>query len=208
MILLLDNYDSFVHNVARSLRELGATVEVRRSDALGVPEALALEPSHLVVSPGPCTPSEAGISVDLVRAMAGRVPILGVCLGHQVIAQAYGGRIVPSPDPAHGRAVEIVHHAYGILGGIPSPLTGGLYPSLTVDPSSLPEELVPEAWTQNGEVMALRDRVHPVWGVQFHPESILTPLGGTIFRNFLALEPVTRTGSASARGGSTAAEGR
>jgi anthranilate synthase/aminodeoxychorismate synthase-like glutamine amidotransferase len=186
MILLLDNYDSFVHNVARSLRELGASVLVRRSDAISVEEALAPEPSHVVISPGPCTPAEAGVSVDLVRSLAGRLPVLGICLGHQAIAEAYGGRLVPSPDPAHGRALPIFHLGEGLLAGVESPFPGGLYHSLSVDPE-LPEELVAEAWTEGGEVMAIRHRSHPVWGVQFHPESILTPDGGTIFRRFLAL---------------------
>ncbi|MSR22491.1 MAG: aminodeoxychorismate/anthranilate synthase component II [Gemmatimonadetes bacterium] len=187
MILLLDNYDSFVHNVARSIRELGARVEVRRSDALSVEEAIGWAPSHLVISPGPCTPSEAGISLDLVRTLDGRIPVLGICLGYQVVAEAYGGEIIPSPDPAHGRAVPIVHRGSGILSGLPSPFAGGLYHSLSVSAASLPPTLVAEAWTPDGELMALRHRSHPVWGVQFHPESILTPGGEGIFRSFLAL---------------------
>ena len=187
MILLLDNYDSFVHNVARSLRELGAQVEVRRSDALSVEEALGLEPSGLVISPGPCTPTEAGISVELVRVLEGRIPVLGICLGHQVVAAAYGGEIVPSPSPVHGMATAILHRSAGILADLPSPFSGGLYHSLSVSSGSLPPELVLEAWTVGGEVMALRHRVHPVWGVQFHPESVLTPEGESIFRRFLEL---------------------
>jgi len=188
MILLLDNYDSFVHNVARSLRELGATVEVVRSDQLTVGDALSRDPSHLVVSPGPCTPSEAGISVALIRALGGKVPVLGICLGHQAVAMAYGGAIIPSPDPAHGVAREIHHDGAGILRGIPSPFPAGLYHSLSAHPR-LPEELEGLAWTASGELMALAHRTHPVWGLQFHPESILTPVGSTILANFVGMKP-------------------
>lgn len=190
MILLIDNYDSFVHNVAHSLRELGGNVEVHRSDALTVEEAAALDPSHLVLSPGPCTPAEAGISVELVRAMRERIPILGICLGHQAIAVAYGAELMTSPEPAHGRALSIEHRGTGILEGLPSPFPAGLYHSLSVAPDTLPEPLLVEGWTRGGEVMAIRDREAPVWGVQFHPESILTPLGGEIFGRFLSLAPL------------------
>jgi len=189
MILLLDNYDSFVHNVARALRELGGEVEVRRSDSLSVPEAVELEPTHLVLSPGPCTPSEAGISVELVKSLDGRIPILGICLGHQAIAVAYGASLIPSPDPAHGRPLPIHHRDVGILSGLPSPFPAGLYHSLSVDAATLPGDLVSEGWTEAGELMAIRHREHSVWGLQFHPESILTPLGGEIFSRFLALAP-------------------
>jgi len=185
MILLLDNYDSFVFNVARMLVELGATVEVIRNDALDVAAAVSLEPSHLVLSPGPCTPAEAGIAVDLVQALAGRVPTLGICLGHQILAAAHGGRVIRSPDPVHGRAALIRHAGTGLFEGIPSPFPAGLYHSLSVDEASLPPSLVAEAWTDEGELMALRHRTDPVWGVQFHPESILTPDGSTLLRNFL-----------------------
>lgn len=191
MILLLDNYDSFVHNVARSLRELGGEVEVHRSDALAVEEAVALEPTHLVLSPGPCTPAEAGISVELIREMRGRTPILGICLGHQAIAVAYGAELITSPEPAHGRALAIEHRGTGILAGLPSPFPAGLYHSLSVASDSLPDPLLVEGWTRGGEVMAIRDREAPVWGVQFHPESILTPQGDEIFARFLALAPLT-----------------
>jgi len=185
MILLLDNYDSFVHNVARSLRELGGTVEVVRSDQLTVDEAVSHDPTHLVVSPGPYTPAEAGISVALIRALGGRVPVLGICLGHQAVAAAYGGTIIPSPDPAHGVAREICHHGSGILRDVPSPFPAGLYHSLSVHPE-LPEALEGLAWSESGELMALGHRSLPVWGLQFHPESILTPVGNTILANFLA----------------------
>jgi anthranilate synthase/aminodeoxychorismate synthase-like glutamine amidotransferase len=185
MILLLDNYDSFVYNVARAMRELGRRVEVVRSDALTVEEALAAKPSHLVISPGPGAPADAGISVELVRAARGRVPVLGICLGHQVIAEAYGGRVVRSGEPVHGRATPIEHQGEGIFAGLPSPFFAGRYHSLTVDSSSLPNSLRTVAWTPNGQIMALRDRFAPVWGVQFHPESILTPLGDALLASFL-----------------------
>jgi len=185
MILLLDNYDSFVYNIARSLRELGAAVEVVRSDQLTVDEALSRNPTHLVVSPGPCTPAEAGISVALIRSLGGRVPVLGICLGHQAVAAAYGGSIIPSPDPAHGVAREIRHAGTGILRDVPSPFPAGLYHSLSVH-RELPDALEGLAWTESGELMALGHRSLPVWGLQFHPESILTPAGAAILANFLA----------------------
>jgi anthranilate synthase/aminodeoxychorismate synthase-like glutamine amidotransferase len=187
MILVLDNYDSFVHNLARMFRERGAQVEVVRSDRITVDEALALDPTHLVISPGPCTPAEAGISVALIRAIRGRLPILGVCLGHQAVAEAYGGRIVRSPEPIHGRALSVRHLGTGLFSGVPSPFVAGLYHSLSVARDGLPYSLEVEAWTDRGEVMALRHGSHPVWGVQFHPESILTPWGGRILENFLSV---------------------
>ncbi len=187
MILLLDNYDSFTYNVARALRELGAVVEVVRSDALSVEDALASSPTHLVISPGPGVPADAGISVALVRAARGRVPVLGICLGHQVIAEAYGGRVVRSADPTHGSATPVVHDREGILSGLPSPFMAGRYHSLTVEGSSLPHPLRAVGWTPDGEIMAFRDDGAPVWGLQFHPESILTPLGQKVFASFLEL---------------------
>jgi anthranilate synthase/aminodeoxychorismate synthase-like glutamine amidotransferase len=185
MILLLDNYDSFVYNVARALRELGGRVEVVRSDALTVGDALAAGPSHLVISPGPGTPADAGISLELVRAVRGRIPVLGICLGHQAIAEAYGGRVVRSDEPVHGRATPIVHKGEGIFAGLPSPFPAGRYHSLTVERTSLPRPLRAVAWTPGGEIMGLRDEGAPVWGVQFHPESILTPCGESLLDSFL-----------------------
>ncbi|MEX1258914.1 MAG: aminodeoxychorismate/anthranilate synthase component II [Gemmatimonadota bacterium] len=207
MILLLDNYDSFVFNVARSFRELGAEVEVVRSDALTVAEAVARVPSRVVLSPGPCTPAEAGISVELVRVLEGRVPILGICLGHQAVAAAYGASLVPALDPAHGRAAEIFHAGEGILAGLPSPFPAGLYHSLAVRAGDLPDTFSVAARTRAGEIMALRHRTHPVWGVQFHPESVLTPVGQTIFENFLALGSPEGAGAARRREESTSAGG-
>ncbi len=196
MILLLDNYDSFVHNVARALRELGAAVEVVRSDRVTVEEALEHPPSGLVISPGPRTPLEAGVSVELVRALSGRIPVLGICLGHQAIARAYGASVVRSAFPTHGRASAIHHEGEGLFHGVPSPFPAGRYHSLTVERSTLPNELEPAAWTAEGEVMAIRHREHPVWGVQFHPESVLTPSGDVLLGNFLSLvdlRPLTPT---------------
>jgi anthranilate synthase/aminodeoxychorismate synthase-like glutamine amidotransferase len=190
MILVLDNYDSFVHNVARYLRELGREVEVHRSDALAVEAILERGPSHVVLSPGPCTPSEAGVSIALVRALAGRIPVLGICLGHQAVAQAYGAAIVPSPSPTHGRASLVQHDGEGILAGLPAPFRAGRYHSLSVGREGLPGALEVKGWTEDGEVMAIRHREHPVWGVQFHPESILTEGGHHLLSNFLRLRPL------------------
>jgi anthranilate synthase/aminodeoxychorismate synthase-like glutamine amidotransferase len=187
-VLVLDNYDSFVHNVARYLRELGREVEVLRNDALSVDEIVERAPSHVVLSPGPCTPDEAGVSVALVRELGGRIPLLGVCLGHQAVARAYGGRLVRSPSPTHGRASAVHHGGQGILAGLPNPFAGGRYHSLSVDPEGIPSDLEVTAWTEAGEVMAIRHRKHPVWGVQFHPESVLTQGGHRLLGAFLELE--------------------
>ena len=186
-VVLVDNRDSFVHNLARLVRVLGRPTEVVRSDEVTVEEVAALRPSHVVVSPGPCGPAEAGISVPLVRALGASVPVLGVCLGHQCIGAAYGGRVVRARRPMHGKASPIAHDGTGIFAGLPDPLHATRYHSLVVAPDGLPPELVPTAWSEEGEIMALRHRTHPVVGVQFHPESILTPDGPKIVRNFLAL---------------------
>lgn len=185
MILILDNYDSFVHNVARSLREMGAEVRVVRSDALAVGDALAMQATAIVLSPGPRTPSDAGISVAVARAAP--VPVLGICLGHQAVAAAFGGRIVPSPNPMHGRATAVRHGGGPLFAGVSDPLQAGRYHSLSVDAASLPDVLEILAWTDDGEIMALGHRARPVYGVQFHPESVLTPEGHAILRNFLVL---------------------
>ena len=185
MILVLDNYDSFVHNLARYITELGGEPLVRRNDAVTVDDVRAMAPSHLVISPGPCTPAESGIAPELVRALVGTVPMLGVCLGHQCIAAALGGRIVRGKRPMHGRASEIEHDGTGILAGLPSPLRAGRYHSLVVEEESLPAALRVTARSEEGEIMALEHREHPVFGVQFHPESVLTPLGHELMRTFL-----------------------
>ncbi len=188
MVLLVDNYDSFVHNLARYVRELGEDTRVVRNDEMGLADVARMAPSHIIISPGPCTPNEAGISNDLIRAFGARIPILGVCLGHQCIAQAYGGRVTRAPEPVHGKASAIVHDGQGIFEGLPNPFRAGRYHSLIVPPSSLPPQLAPVAWTDDGELLlGLRHRSFDVWGVQFHPESILTEHGHTLLRHFLVL---------------------
>ncbi len=187
MILLLDNYDSFVHNLARYLRELGEEVDVRRNDRLGLEEVRALGPTHLVISPGPCTPSEAGVANELVEGLAGEVPILGVCLGHQCVGEVFGGEVVRARRPMHGKRSAVRHTGDGLFTGLPDPLEVVRYHSLVVDRASLPDALEVTAWTEEGEVMALRHRELPVWGVQFHPEAVLTEHGHGLLAAFLAL---------------------
>ena len=185
MLALIDNYDSFTYNLVQALGVLGAEVRVFRNDRITVADLLALRPSALVVSPGPCTPNEAGISLEAVRAFAGRVPILGVCLGHQAVGQAFGGRVVPAPRLMHGKTSEIRHDGSALFAGVPERFEATRYHSLIVERESLPEDLVVTAETDLGEIMALRHRALPVFGVQFHPESILTPEGPKILANFL-----------------------
>lgn len=187
MILLVDNYDSFVHNLARYLRELGEEVEVRRNDRVTVEEARRLAPDHLVVSPGPCTPSEAGVANELIGALAGEVPVLGVCLGHQCVGEVFGGTVVRARRPLHGVRSAIRHRGEGLFAGLPDPVRAVRYHSLVVERSSLPDALEVTAWTEEGEVMALRHRELPVWGVQFHPEAVLTEHGHGLLAAFLAL---------------------
>ena len=189
MLLLLDNYDSFTYNLFHYLGELGAEVLVRRNDALSVDEALELHPRAIVISPGPCDPDRAGISVDLVRGAARVCPILGVCLGHQAIAQAFGGRIVRAPQVMHGKLSAIEHASDGLFRDLPSPFAATRYHSLVAEPSSLPSCLEVTARTSDGVIMALRHRELPIHGVQFHPESIETEHGHRLLGNFLALIP-------------------
>jgi len=190
MILLIDNYDSFVFNLARYLERLGASARVIRNDAIDVAEVRRLRPRALVFSPGPCTPWEAGVSLELVRELQGELPMLGVCLGHQTIAAACGARIVRASTPMHGRASRIAHDGAGLFADIPSPLTVGRYHSLVVDEDTLPTELRVSARTEDGVIMALEHSEHPIYGVQFHPESILTEHGYALLRNFLKLAGV------------------
>jgi anthranilate synthase component 2 len=190
LILLLDNYDSFTYNLYHYLGELGADVLVRRNDQLSAEEAMALEPGAIVISPGPCDPDRAGISLDLVRAAAGRCPILGVCLGHQAIAQAFGGRIVRAPELMHGKVSDVRHQGDALFDDIPSPFIATRYHSLIAEETSLPDCLVVTARTDDGTIMAARHRDLPIHGVQFHPESIETRHGHRLLRNFLALLPV------------------
>lgn len=187
MILLIDNYDSFVHNLARYFRRLGEQTCVVRNDATDVAAVRAMQPDAVVLSPGPCTPTEAGCSMELVRALAGQIPVLGVCLGHQAIAAALGGRIVRAPTAMHGRVSAIQHDEQGIFEGVPNPVSVCRYHSLIVDESSLPEELEVTARTDEGIVMALRHRHVLVVGVQFHPEAILTQHGFRMLANFLRM---------------------
>lgn len=185
MILMIDNYDSFTYNLYQYLGELGADVSVVRNDVLTADEALARGAQRIVVSPGPGTPDEAGISLELIRKAAGRVPVLGVCLGHQAMGQAFGGRVVRAPRPMHGKTSEIHHDGRGVFAGLPSPFTATRYHSLVVARDSVPAELELCAWTEDGVVMGLRHRSHPLHGVQFHPESILTAAGKQLLRQFL-----------------------
>ena len=185
MILLIDNYDSFVYNLARYFAEMGCGTRVVRNDAITIAEARALEPQAIVLSPGPCTPREAGISIDLVRELGGEVPMLGVCLGHQAIAAALGAEILRAPEPVHGRTSLVRHEGTGLFAGLPNPLRATRYHSLMVDEASLPAELAITARTADGVPMALEHRSRPVFGVQFHPESVLTESGHRLLRNFL-----------------------
>jgi anthranilate synthase/aminodeoxychorismate synthase-like glutamine amidotransferase len=188
MLFLIDNYDSFTWNLAQYLGELGAEVRVVRNDAITVDEIARAAPSQVVISPGPCTPNEAGVSLAVVRELAGKVPILGVCLGHQAIGQAFGGRVVRAPRVMHGKTSAIAHDGTGLFAGIASPMTATRYHSLVVERATFPAELEITATVDDGEgelVMALRHRTLPVWGVQFHPESILTGDGKKLLDNFL-----------------------
>ena len=191
MIVVIDNYDSFTYNLVQYLGELGAAQAVVRNDQISVDQVAAMQPDAVVISPGPCTPDEAGISLELIRRLGPTIPILGVCLGHQAIGQAYGGRVVPAPALMHGKTSRIHHSSAGLFAGLPSPFTAGRYHSLIVDRESLPADLVVTAETEDGLVMAVQHRVHPVYGVQFHPESILTEGGRQLLQNFLRLaQPV------------------
>jgi anthranilate synthase component II len=189
MLLVIDNYDSFTYNLVQYLGELGADVLVRRNDAVSVEEVGELAPDGIVLSPGPCAPAQAGVTVDVIRTWGATTPILGVCLGHQAIGEAYGGRVVRASRAVHGKTSRITHDGSDLFAGLPSPLQVGRYHSLTVERSSLPDELrvVATAEHDDSEIHALRHRTHPVWGVQFHPESVLTPDGKQLLRNFLGL---------------------
>jgi anthranilate synthase/aminodeoxychorismate synthase-like glutamine amidotransferase len=187
VLLLIDNYDSFTYNLAQYLGELGAEVRVERNDALSVDDVAKLAPRRIVISPGPCTPNEAGISLELITRLAGKMPILGVCLGHQAIGQAFGGKVVRAPRVMHGKTSPVEHDGSGLFRGIPSPMQATRYHSLVVEPDSLPDALAVTARTAEGEIMALAHKTLPVWGVQFHPESILTVDGKALLRNFLEM---------------------
>jgi len=185
-IVLVDNYDSFTFNLVQYLGELGADVRVFRNDQIDVAGIRALRPRAVVVSPGPCTPDEAGVSLEAIRSLAGEVPILGVCLGHQAIGQAFGGKVVRNDRIVHGKASPVLHRGEGIFAGLPSPFDAGRYHSLVVERASLPRDLRITSWTREGEIMGLRHRRLEVEGVQFHPESILTGQGKALLGNWLA----------------------
>ncbi len=187
MILLLDNYDSFTYNLYQYLCELGMDVLVKRNDELTVDDVAALAPEKIVISPGPCTPNEAGISVDLIRELGADVPILGVCLGHQAIGAAYGGAIVRAPVVMHGKLSNIHHEGKGVFEGLPVPFEATRYHSLIVRRDDLPDCLEVTAWTDDGIIMGLRHREYPVEGIQFHPELIMTDTGKDLLRNFLGV---------------------
>ena len=188
MILVIDNYDSFTYNLVQYLGELGAELIVRRNDELSVDDVGRLAPSAIVLSPGPRTPAEAGITLDVIRAYGPSTPILGVCLGHQAIGAAYGGRVVRAPRLMHGKTSRVHHTGADLFAGLPDPLEVMRYHSLTVETDSLPDSLEVLAWNDDrSEIHAMRHRVHRVWGVQFHPESVLTQEGRTLLSNFLAL---------------------
>jgi len=190
-VLIVDNYDSFTYNLVQYLGELGAEVEVRRNDQVTVAEVEAMHPERIVVSPGPCTPHEAGISIDLIRHFAGKTPVLGVCLGHQAIGEAFGGRVVRAPHLMHGKTSPVMHDNKTVFQGLPMPMTATRYHSLIVEEKNLPPDLEVSAWTTEKDgsrtIMGLRHRQFAVEGVQFHPESVLTDAGKTLVENFLNL---------------------
>jgi anthranilate synthase component 2 len=185
MLLMIDNYDSFTYNLVQYLGELGEDVKVVRNDELTVDEIAALAPERIVLSPGPCTPNEAGVSIEVIRRFAGAIPILGVCLGHQAIGQAFGARVVHAKTLMHGKVSRIHHAGAGVFQGLPSPYEATRYHSLAIERESCPPELEVTAWTEDGEIMGVRHRSAAVEGVQFHPESILTQHGHALLRNFL-----------------------
>lgn len=185
MILMIDNYDSFTFNLVQYLGEIGEDIKVYRNDKISLEEVIQMSPDHIVISPGPCTPNEAGVSLELIGKLGGKIPILGVCLGHQAIGQAYGGNVIRAQNLMHGKTSVIHHDGKTIFEGIESPFTATRYHSLIVERDSLPECLEISAWTEQGEIMGLRHKEHVVEGVQFHPESILTEHGKKLLRNFL-----------------------
>ena len=187
MVILIDNYDSFTYNIFQELSELGAKVEVIRNDRISVDGVLRLAPERVVISPGPGRPESAGISVALIKKLAGKIPVLGVCLGHQALGFAYGGKIIGAQRLMHGKTSQIFHKGGGIFTGIPNPFEATRYHSLLVEKETLPDSLTVTAWTEEGEVMGVRHRTHGVEGVQFHPESVLTRSGNRIVENFIQI---------------------
>jgi anthranilate synthase component 2 len=196
MLLMIDNYDSFTWNLVQYLQTLGAEVKVVRNDELSVDQIDALQPERIVISPGPCTPNEAGVSVDVIRQLGAHIPILGVCLGHQSLGQAYGGDVVRAKTIMHGKTSRIRHEAMGVFAGLPDGYEATRYHSLLIEKASVPDVLEVTAWTSDGEIMAVRHKTLPVEGVQFHPESIKTQHGKALLKNFLTM---ARSGRAAAR---------
>jgi len=184
-VLVIDNYDSFTYNLVQYLGELGAEVLVRRNDEVALAEIPALYPDRIVISPGPCTPNEAGVSLEVVEKVPAGVPVLGVCLGHQAIGQAYGGKVVRAAKPVHGKTARISHDGEGVYRGLPQSFEATRYHSLVIEPDSVPECLTVTSWTEDGVIMGVRHEERPVEGVQFHPESVLTQSGREILKNFL-----------------------
>ena len=192
MLLLIDNYDSFTYNLYQYLSELGAEVRVRRNDSVTLADIKAMQPDQIVISPGPCTPLEAGMSCAIIEAFGPHIPTLGVCLGHQAIGHVYGGQVVRAPEPMHGKTSLIHHQGQGVFRNLPQPFEANRYHSLIVERTTLPAELEITAATSDELIMGLRHRAYPVQGVQFHPESIMTPAGKDVLRNFLAMQVGTQ----------------
>jgi anthranilate synthase/aminodeoxychorismate synthase-like glutamine amidotransferase len=190
MLLLIDNYDSFTYNLYQYLAELGAEVEVWRNDMISVEQVAEMRPERIVLSPGPCTPAEAGVSVEIVKRFGPATPLLGVCLGHQCIFEAYGGTVASAGEIRHGKTSQITHDGRGVFKGLPSPFVAIRYHSLAGQPDSVPASLEVTAWSDSGVIMGVRHRQHPVEGVQFHPESIMTEQGKDLLRNFLHAQPM------------------
>ncbi|AEK56731.1 aminodeoxychorismate/anthranilate synthase component II [Acidithiobacillus caldus] len=195
MILMIDNYDSFTYNLVQYFGELGERLEVVRNDALSIADIEAMQPERICISPGPCTPAQAGISLEVIRHFAGRLPILGVCLGHQAIGEAFGGRVIRAPEVVHGKTSPIFHDDKGIFAGLPKPFTATRYHSLIVARDDLPSELEVTAWTEDGLIMGLRHRRFAVEGVQFHPESILSECGKELLAHFCKVREASRAGA-------------
>jgi len=187
-VLLIDNYDSFTFNLAQAFMVLGADVSVHRNDCIGIDEALAMAPTHVCISPGPGRPEGAGISMEVIRTFSGSVPILGVCLGHQSLALVFGGSVVTAQELMHGKDSEVHHNGTGLYDGLPNPFTAGRYHSLAVSRPGLSSEFLVDAWTDDGEIMGMRHQKLPIYGVQFHPESVLTPEGAHVLDNFLSVQ--------------------
>jgi anthranilate synthase component 2 len=187
MIIIIDNYDSFTYNLVHAFGSLGADIKVFRNDAINVDEVFRMKPEAIVISPGPCTPKEAGISVELIRKASGRTPILGVCLGHQSIGEAFGAKIIGAQAIMHGKTSLVAHTGQGLYAGLKNPFIAGRYHSLAIAREGLPVELLVEATGADGEIMGIKHQAHPTYGIQFHPESVLTPSGKRLLRNFLDL---------------------